>query len=407
MPKQRKNKVRRGPYRDIIEMSWMPYRIYGCSCDECQPPKLADIYPADLDRHRKGKCPDCKNRYSCYVRESMQAARRSVGRVLVVTHRSGESVWAEEAQANTVRKRVALIKRLRQRVKDARMAHKEAIAAEQKMFGTVMVGDVRQPVRDLLAQKSGAWKIALCQHDYGPVGPDRHVGVEIECGINYDNERYDSYDFGPRKDLQHLLSKAGLSMRTTIVSDGSVEVEDKYNIELRVCDKESRIYQTIDKVCEILKQCGAEVNETCGLHVHLDMRSRNWEKCYKRLHKALRWMYAIVHTSRKEGGEGYSYCQEPPEEPNMHDRYMAINATSVSAHKTLEVRLHQGTVNPTKIKNWIRFLLLVVDGPDVQKVPKSLDAFARRYKVPEDLKVYIGKRAKKFGARDVRIPQEI
>jgi len=390
---QRKRRKPKGRFRDIVSMGFEYKSYYGCECSECRDP---NSYVVD-DTHKKGECYYCKQNTPnlCSTRNQIIAARMPRERTFVVVHRSGEIQRCSEVAAKTVGQRLNQIRKLRARVKQQRLANKEHDRTIASTFGTVNLGGHRRQVRDLLAQKDGAWKIALCQKDYGPLGPDRHVGVEIECGIDCGEDT-----------LREKLSKAGLSMRTTLVGDGSVEVEDLVNIELRVCDKESRIYNTLDKVCDILQECGADVNDTCGLHVHLDMRSRDWQKAYKRLYAALRWLYACVSNSRKKGNK---YCQRPPAEPDLDERYLAINATAVNAHRTLEVRLHQGTVNAKKIKNWVRFLLAIVDGPDVQRMSTDLNVMAKRLNLAPDLTQYIAKRARKFGQDDpkLRIPEPL
>ena len=42
-------------------------------------------------------------------------------------------------------------------------------------------------------------------------------------------------------------------------------------------------------------------------------------------------------------------------------RYNVVNAHSFFKHQTIEVRVHDGTVDPVVINNWIRFLVKIAD----------------------------------------------
>ena len=44
----------------------------------------------------------------------------------------------------------------------------------------------------------------------------------------------------------------------------------------------------------------------------------------------------------------------------MNDRYYMINGTALKKYKTIEVRLHSGTTNFNKIKNWVELLKGIV-----------------------------------------------
>lgn len=246
--------------------------------------------------------------------------------------------------------------------------------------GTVMAFGSRIAMRDLLSDTSKLHEKLLSVRKVPATG-EPHISVEIECGV---------------PDVLALnadLAAAGLGRYVNHGSDGSVSVRSRHSSELRVSAPETKLKEVLTKTCEALRKNGAKVNASCGLHVHIDCRARNWRVVYDRLYKAKHWLYACVAPSRANN----SYAKPPSAEPNMGDRYTAINATSAVKHGTIEVRLHHGTTNAKKILNWVRLLLAIVDGPDVSVCPRNLLEFATLYDLPLDLITWIAQRAETLG----------
>jgi hypothetical protein len=167
---------------------------------------------------------------------------------------------------------------------------------------------------------------------------------------------------------------------------------------------EARVITRIDDLsnleafCKILSEVGAEVNKSCGLHVHLDMRDyeRRPAAVANKLLQALPLMKAMVPKSRI----GNQYCEldlgSGGSESGRGQRYACINdAQAFNEHKTIEVRLHSGTVNFTKISNWIRILYSVArhTGPIRDA---SIEGLASELNWSASLVTYIVSRIKKF-----------
>lgn len=131
----------------------------------------------------------------------------------------------------------------------------------------------------------------------------------------------------------------------------------------------------------ILKKAGAQVNETCGFHVHHEWP---WHGVLEqadmvaRLHR-LRGLYrqckpmlqVLLSPSRWEGN---NYCkwESPPdgmgEEDLFNERYVAVNYVSLGRQSTVEFRQHQGTLNPLKALAWAeltRNMVHAASRPDV------------------------------------------
>lgn len=222
----------------------------------------------------------------------------------------------------------------------------------------IMRGGVFHNVRDLTFYSDAILKdlpkIEKLRKNKKPTNKRaNYVGVELEmCTKLSDAE------------LTTLLIKHKLDRYCTIAGDGSIDTTDDHplDLELKILAKESEIEKVITKVCKILNTDNrADVNDSCGLHVHLDMRNRNVEETFKKLYDVQDKMEDYVDSSRLEN----DYCQRNTVPRFTYyaegsSRYYTINATAYKKFKTLEVRLHDGTLNSNRINKWIKFLLTTV-----------------------------------------------
>jgi hypothetical protein len=174
---------------------------------------------------------------------------------------------------------------------------------------------------------------------------DRAVGIEIECVCPN----------GVQVPLPYWARKVmDGSVRTNGVQGDAIE----YNILLLRRELEHRLY----KFCQLIK--AHSVNKSCGLHIHLDCRGKDQKEVLTIARKMNAWLYSLrelVPPSRLEN----QYCRFGV---STTDRYRAVNVCSFREHKTLEVRLHSGTVDYTKIISWVRLLELLLV---IQSKPKS------------------------------------
>lgn len=215
------------------------------------------------------------------------------------------------------------------------------------------------------------------------------VGVEVEC---FSNVHRDS--------LSSLLRKAGLHRHVHPANDGSIHPPNptQQGVEIRVLGQEREIGQIIRDLCSVLKEADAKVNRSCGLHVHLDMRGREPENCYRRLYIALDLLYAMVPLPRRSNQR---YCarnvySDLLSQQQTRNRYVAINAESLGRHNTLECRLHSGTTSADKINNWIEILTSIVRGPTLKRLPKSTKVMAKIWGWSPDLLRYVNTRVSLF-----------
>lgn len=174
------------------------------------------------------------------------------------------------------------------------------------------------------------------------------VNVDDDGSVHYRESESDESD----NDIEH----------------GSAEVKVTFRHE-----KPIRLKGVVDK----LDRANAEVNTTCGMHIHLDQRgvsSTMASKRARRLIKALPAISKIVAPSRL----GNHYCQlnEPiilgQTYRHSYNRYRAINFTSAyRKHKTLEVRIHGGTLDFWKIIGWVDLCHFITRSSSIDKVAEQ------------------------------------
>jgi len=186
--------------------------------------------------------------------------------------------------------------------------------------------------------------------------------------------------------LQEFVSairRKGLSKFVQVKKDNSLRTDedDKHALCKEVCV----IYKAGDEhilryVCEAmdspsLRAMGnqrAYVNNSCGLHVHFDMRvvpgattTQEAEKQVKqygqRLARCVPALKMILPKSRRNNQFCLNVINEmpragqalPPKDQIDKDRYVFVNMKSYRRFETIEVRGHSGTINADKVLNWI------------------------------------------------------
>jgi hypothetical protein len=198
------------------------------------------------------------------------------------------------------------------------------------------------------------------------IGEARHIGIEIEC-------------YGPASTQQVAATLLALDLEkyVDVDEDGSIEGDGPGDMdyEFQVLVTEANLDEILNKLKTVFKICCLKVNESCGLHVHLDMRHRNKHRCYERLLKFQDLLFGMVARPR-----WYSeYCRFT-NRITEGDKYVAIN--NQTDYDTIEVRLHQGTLDVNKIKQWVTLLTKIIDhGGTPVKDKKSATKWAKRHKL--------------------------
>lgn len=199
---------------------------------------------------------------------------------------------------------------------------------------------------------------------------NRNFGVEIEA-YNCTRER-----------LASELRAAGISVQVEgynhtdhsdhwkLVTDSSLHGNNTFELVSPILHGEAGIDE-LEKVCWVLELCDVKVNDSCGLHIHMDAHDftmdtwHNLAISYKRLEPVID---AFMPGSRRNN----RYCKSLNgiSETAINraqtindlrrvfhsDRYHKVNLEAYARHCTVEFRQHGGSTNFTKMSAWIHFL---------------------------------------------------
>lgn len=263
-------------------------------------------------------------------------------------------------------------------------------------------------MRQHLLDAAQAGHTVLPQLDYTF---DRNFGIEIEAN-------------GCEKEtLARELRAAGISVTVEgynhtdyrdhwkLVRDGSLTGSLTFELVSPILHGEDGLRE-LEKVCWVLDLCGATVNDSCGLHIHMDAADfdiqtwRNLALTYKRLEGVID---GFMPRSRRNN----RYCKglttiseesitsarniEQLRRAFGCDRYHKVNLEAYARHRTVEFRQHGGTVNFTKMSAWIHFLAKMITFARQGAVAKrtTLDAIPF---LTDTEKLYLKIRTRKLSA---------
>lgn len=209
-----------------------------------------------------------------------------------------------------------------------------------------------------------------------------YVGIEFEFYTSYNRESIEQGLIG--KKLAHLC---------TTVTDSSIRPPDNHRgLEIPFLTKSSDLHKDLKELGEFLHIIGAKVNESTGLHVHLDARGKNASRMFNNLVQCLPLLRKMVTPDRTENTR---YCapNTDTDPENYSSRYFEINPTSLGKHSTIEVRMHHGSTNVSVVYNWVRLLQLIAYHPETITNPiSSLAELNQVMQVSSKLYEYISTR---------------
>lgn len=160
-----------------------------------------------------------------------------------------------------------------------------------------------------------------------------------------------------------------------ITTDASLSIDDNnyQPYEIRVCLPEVSYKVRLKELLDALVGAGAIVNRTCGGHVHFDMRKRDVKVCYANLFASRPLINKLVSPERLDSSSSSPgrYCiqnkyrdfdkeQEHLDGSSRERRRTAFNIEAYSKHKTLEVRIKEGSLDYNEITGWIDTLLNII-----------------------------------------------
>lgn len=196
-----------------------------------------------------------------------------------------------------------------------------------------------------------------------PRKPKAHyIGVELE---------FNPIPNQNTKTIGAALKAAGLAKFVHVGEDGScgglaANGQRLRGFEVRVLLEENNFMENLAKVCKVLKDLGFKTDPTCGTHVHLDMRNRDVKRAYGNLFQAQLLLRKFLTYDRKHNiycvkNEYPTYDEHMEHAVGRESRRCGINTMSYQTYKTLEIRMHQGTLEADKLAPFIKLLLKIVN----------------------------------------------
>ena len=204
-------------------------------------------------------------------------------------------------------------------------------------------------------------------------------GVELECRSKKSIS-----------EVHALLQNEGLR-RWQAKYDGSIHTNLAYQHQVEVISPPLEFNSASDKeelkkVLSLLREF-AEVNVSCGTHVHVDGTNLTWKNLQSLTRVYTRWepvLLNLVSKSRKESTFCKPWSGLPPYEidpdkmtkatskpaflrawaPSSSlnsSRYRFLNFRSWITKGTVEFRGHQGTLNYTKLIRWVEICIRMVE----------------------------------------------
>ncbi|MEY8587937.1 amidoligase family protein [Phocaeicola sartorii] len=236
----------------------------------------------------------------------------------------------------------------------------------------------------------------------------RRFGVEIEA-YNCTRER-----------LARELRDAGINVAVEgynhntrnhwkLVTDASLSGNNTFELVSPILEGESGLRE-LEKVCWVLDLCDVKVNDSCGLHIHMeaaDFTMTTWQNLaitYKNIEPIInafmpgsrrnnRFCKSLSHISDSSILEAVTI--DELRGAFGHDRYHKVNLEAYARHRTVEFRQHGGSTNFTKMKNWILFLNRMITFAQHAKVASGT-ALQNLPFLEEDQKTYFKLRTKKL-----------
>ena len=190
-----------------------------------------------------------------------------------------------------------------------------------------------------------------------PTTNDNYIGVEIEF-------------FAPCSTIDDLgFNSHRLAKMIQIGGDGSIRPDNGHTgFELKLLTKEKNFTADITDIITQLDNIKAKVNNSCGLHLHFDMRQRNVRKAYYNLIDANEFIGKTIPVDRQSSQYCRSTMKESFYDQIQQGHHMGINASAYNEHKTIEIRYHEATLDANEIDTYANFILSVIDS-DIYAMP--------------------------------------
>lgn len=329
---------------------------------ETKPQSLKKVI---LDQFNEVQAKKKKDEFDKMFIQVVKQKMKMIRMKLVVTHipTGIKKSWVIETELDKIDK-PKYVQEVKELVKIDRMQKRREWKKNRKQFdgapyetmGGVFLGDNNGHLINEIG------KLCTTNDPFVTKSPRKpranYVGVELE---------FNKLPNHNTKTIGEALRKANLARFVQVVEDGSCGGFDSTGqrlrgFEVRVLLEEENFLEKLKKVCDALKALGFKTDASCGTHVHLDMRNRDVKRCYANLFKMQLLLRKFITTDRKHN----IYCmkntyptfdEHATNATGRESRRAAINTHAYSKFRTLEVRMHHGTLDAEKLAPFIKLLL--------------------------------------------------
>lgn len=196
------------------------------------------------------------------------------------------------------------------------------------------------------------------------------MGVEIECFNINKNAIISELRAQRIKAIETGYNHTDYKDTYKLGYDGSISGNDTCEVVSPILNN----LNSLKKVCKVINEAGAQVNKSCGLHVHFGAENftiAQWVRIIRNYAALESIIDSFMPMSRRGGNNHYCKSVAMPaqrlsansvsdmwdiRDAFRNDRYYKVNVMAYGSHKTIEFRHHSGTTDFTKIENWINFL---------------------------------------------------
>ena len=157
-----------------------------------------------------------------------------------------------------------------------------------------------------------------------------------------------------------------------ITTDGTAGVT--FEAVSPILNQDENGFRSVREACDTLNDAGAEVNVKCGLHVHIgvsDFTAVELASVVNRYNFHSSALDMLVSQSRRRSNN--HFCRDHESKivagnntarqlaSGQTTRYRKMNLRSFLAHGTIENRHHQGTLNSSKVINWVKLVAIQIE----------------------------------------------
>lgn len=214
--------------------------------------------------------------------------------------------------------------------------------------------------------------------------------LEWYCHIGGDGSVTD-IDFVPK--FKHIVREfQGQRWEDSVIVNNN---KRKVGHEIRILAQEDEAPDIVKKVCEIIVECNGIINSTCGLHIHIDLRNRSYDTVYHNMFMSQDLMFKTQPSSRTSNNK---FCMKLTKKfKTTRTRYYAINSKAYKEHRTIEIRLHEPTLNSKDVLMWMDFLIGIANIKTCLK--KKVSTVEDLDFLPDNLKGHLNERIEKYSRK--------